>query len=331
MTTYSYSRVNSFLTCPAQYHHRYLARTQPPVPEGVELFMGSRFHEVMEELYKAERPAGTPPPTLQELLNQFHENWDRALAVNVKKQKERGFAAPVRITREGLTLEDYRQKAAGFIESYYRKYAPFDQDRTEAIELRVQFKLDGNGQYLMQGYIDRLAVDGDGTLWIHDYKTGAKKITEEEARNEDQLALYMLGLKQHERFKDYPRMRMVWHYVAFEDDAVISDRESDELKVLRNRYVRHIQQIESAKTFNPRTSALCGWCEFLTLCQDGQEAVAARAKRQKGREAPPDPAPSPVPAAAPQTPVIADVPQAPLSRAKGRRKSVPDRDQLSLF
>ena len=51
MTVYSYSRVNTFFTCPAQFKFRYIDRLPSPSPEGVELFMGSRFHEAMEFLY----------------------------------------------------------------------------------------------------------------------------------------------------------------------------------------------------------------------------------------------------------------------------------------
>jgi len=283
MTLYSYSRINCFLNCPAQFQHRYILRTPSPVPEGIELFMGSRFHEAMEFLYDTTRPPGLPP-TLKETLEEFNRAWEKALEANVAKQKARGFETPVRITREGLTIDDYRRKAEGFVENYYRKYHPFNWDRTEGIEMKVVFKLDKAGKYMMNGYIDRLAVDPEGTLWVHDYKTGARKMTQEEADEEDQLALYMLGLRQIEKYREMP-IRLQWHFVAFEEDEVVSERKPEDLKVLRNRYVHHIQQIESARQFNTHTSALCGWCEFLTLCKDGQEAVAARAKRAEERAA----------------------------------------------
>ncbi len=328
MTLFSYSRINSFLTCPAQYQHRYLLKTPSPVPEGVELFMGSRFHEAMEFLYDPARPFGQYPPSLEEVLKVFHDQWNEAMEKNVKKQHDRGFDQPIRITREGMTLEDYRLRATSFVENYYRKYHPFNQDRTEAIEMKVVFKLDQEGRYRMQGYIDRLAVDSEGTLWIHDYKTGQKKMSAEEARNEDQLALYMLGLKQHEKYRELAAIRMAWHFVAFEDDEVVSDRKPEELKTLRNRYVHHIQQIESAKQFNTRTCPLCGWCEFMTVCADGKAYVEARAKRQAPQEETPAFAkvPSLPPRPGAEEPVVPE--KSPSSRG---RKNEPHPNQLSLF
>lgn len=349
MTIYSYSRIQCFLTCPAQFEHRYLRRTPSPVAEGVELFMGSRFHEAMEFLYDPTREG--LPPTLQETLAEYHRCWDKALAMNVAKQKAMGYPEPVRISKEGLSLDDYRKKAEGFIENHYRKYHPFNWDRTEAIEMKVVFKLDAAGKYQMMGYIDRLALDPEGTLWVHDYKTSSRKMTVEEAASEDQLALYMLGLRQIEKYRNVP-IRLQWHFVAFEQDEVVSDRTPDDLKVLRDRYVRHIQRIESAREFNTNTSALCGWCEFLTLCPDGQAAVAARARRAQERagafpqvESLPTPAEvvasptaSPEPAAPPANPetpkkveprplvVTEDVPP----HRPGRPRKT-DSDQLPLF
>jgi RecB family exonuclease len=332
MTVYSYSRINCFLNCPAQFEHRYLKRTPSPVAEGVELFMGSRFHEAMEFLYDPSREG--LPPTLQETLAEYHRCWDKALAMNVAKQKAMGYPEPVRISKEGMTLDDYRQKAEGFVENHYRKYHPFQWDKTEAIEMKVVFKLDAAGKYQMMGYIDRLAVDPEGTLWIHDYKTSSRKMTVEDAASEDQLALYMLGLRQIERYRSVP-IRLQWHFVAFEQDEVVSDRTPDDLKVLRDRYVRHIKRIESAREFNTNTGTLCGWCEFLSLCRDGQAAVAGRERRAAERAAGgPPAAPTPAAVASSEAPRRVDAtppppPEEEPPHPPGKRKK--DGGQMSLF
>jgi hypothetical protein len=277
---YSYSRIGCYFTCPCQYAHRYIHKTPSPLPEGVELFMGSRFHEAMEYLYE-QVPARIPG--LEETLSRFDQLWEAGWKTLQAKQKQKGFATPVRIQREGEDINDYYNRAKLFLERYYEKYKPFDQDRTLGIEKRVVFSLDPDGQYRMQGYIDRVATDGDGTVWVHDYKTGSRKLNPEDARNEDQLALYQLALLQEPEFKN-SNIRLVWHYVAFEEDAVITDRTPQELEGLRKRYIAKIQSIEKAKTFLPQTSALCGWCEFLPLCRDGQNEVERRRKKKEGAD-----------------------------------------------
>lgn len=346
VTIYSYSRINTFFTCPSQFEHRYIKRTPSPVPEGIELFLGSRFHETMEHLY------GLIPervPTVNELLNFFKKHWQNHLVEAQDTQKRKGFDAPLRIVNEGQSVADYFQKGQLFVENYYHNYQPFDQDVTEGIEMKVVFNLDPKGQYKMQGYIDRVARDPDGTYVIHDYKTSSRKMSAEDVKFEDQLALYQAGLSQNPKFGPKARFRQVWHFVAFEKDQVTDERGPQEIAKLQDRYIGKIKTIESARSFPTKTSALCGWCEFLSLCPDGQQAVANRKKKKE------DGAPGPLPTSteqalppATEVPALSAEPSAPASvpaltsefpapalapvasKRKGKAAAA-SKDQLQLF
>lgn len=345
MTLYSYSRVNTFFTCPSQFEHRYIKRTPSPVPEGIELFLGSRFHETMEHLY------GLIPervPTVNELLNFFKKHWQNHLIQAQDTQKRKGFDTPLRIVQEGQSVEDYFQKGQLFVENYYHNYQPFDQDVTEGIEMKVVFNLDNKGEYKMQGYIDRVGRDPDGTYVIHDYKTSSRKMSAEDVKFEDQLALYQAGLLQNPKFGPKAKFRQVWHFVAFEKDQVVDERGPEAIAKLKERYIGKIKTIEGAKSFPTKTSALCGWCEFLSLCPDGQQAVANRKKKKEGESQEPAPAKSspavealPAAAAVPTLPaeepavpaLAAAAPVAALpgsSKRKGKASGV-STDQLPLF
>jgi putative RecB family exonuclease len=277
---YSYSRIGCYFTCPWQYENRYIKKTPSPLPEGVELFMGSRFHEAMEYLY-GQLPSSLP--SLEDLVQRFDQFWEVGWKNLQVKQKQKGFSSPIRISKEGEAIEDYYQRAKLFVERYYEKYKPFDQDQTvkNGLERRVLFSLDPDGLYRMQGYIDRVAKTPDGTLWVHDYKTGSHKHNPGDSEKEDQLSLYQVGLSQDPLFKDSP-IRLMWHYVAFDDDVIEIQRNPDELESLKSRYIQKIQTIEKAKTYEPQTSALCGWCEYLPLCPKGQAAVEQRRKKKDG-------------------------------------------------
>ncbi|HVZ80091.1 MAG TPA: PD-(D/E)XK nuclease family protein [bacterium] len=333
MTLYSYSRINTFFTCPSQFEHRYIKRTPSPVPEGIELFLGSRFHETMEHLY------GLIPervPTVNELLNFFQKHWQNHLVEAQDTQKRKGFDAPLRIVNEGQSIEDYFQKGQLFVENYYHNYQPFDQDVTEGIEMKVIFNLDPKGQYKMQGYIDRVAREPDGTYVIHDYKTSSRKMSAEDVKFEDQLALYQAGLLQNPKFGPKAKFRQVWHFVAFEKDQVVDERGPEAIAKLQERYIGKIKTIESARSFPTKTSALCGWCEFLSLCPDGQQAVANRKKKKEegAPGAPPEeqalPAAPVIPALPAETPVPA-LAAAPALLPKKKGKAVVSQDQLQLF
>ena len=317
MTLYSYSRVNTFFTCPSQFEHRYIKKTPSPTPEGVELFLGSRFHETMEYLY------GLVPeriPTVNELMDFFKKHWEDHWLKSQLTQKTKGFAEPLRITNEGLTIQDYFRKGQLFVENYYHNYQPFDQDVTEGIEMKVVFNLDLKGEFKMQGYIDRVGREADGTYIIHDYKTSSRKISAEDVKFEDQLALYQAGLIQNPKFGPKAKFKQVWHFVAFEKDQVTDERSPQEIEKLKERYIYKIKTIENAKTFPTKTSALCGWCEFLSLCPDGQQAVANRKKKEE------DPKPSVIFEAPPKIMAVSSneaLPAAPVMVALSSEKPAP--------
>jgi RecB family exonuclease len=282
MTVYSYSRINTYFTCPAQFQFRYIERRPSPVAEGIELFLGSRFHETMEFLYH-QLPQRVP--SVNELVDYFKKHWGAHWQEALQKQKEKGFKETLRIVQEGPTVEDYFQKGLLFTENYYHQYHPFDQDKTEGIEIKVAFNLDPKGQFKMQGYLDRLGRDDEGTLWIHDYKTSSRKMSEEDAKTEDQLALYQIGLEQNPKFGPQEKVKLIWHFVAFEKDQVVAVRNPKEIAWLKDKYISKIETIEKAKSFPTKTGVLCRWCEFLTICSDGQAWVKNKKEKNGAKQA----------------------------------------------
>ena len=282
MTIYSYSRINTYFTCPAQFQFRYIEKRPSPVAEGIELFLGSRFHETMEFLY---HQVPKKIPTVNEMVDYFKNHWEKHWQQSLQKQKDKNFKETLRIVNEGQSAEDYFQKGLLFVENYYHQYHPFDQDKTEGIEIRVTFDLDSKGQFKMQGFIDRLGRDDEGTLWIHDYKTSSRKISEEDVKTEDQLALYQIGLTQNPKYGAKEKIKLIWHFVAFEKDQVVSERNPKEISWLRDKYISKIQTIEKAKSYPTKPSVLCSWCEYLSVCSDGQQSVANRKRRSDAKEA----------------------------------------------
>ena len=240
MTVYSYSRINTYFTCPAQFQFRYIEKRPSPVAEGIELFLGSRFHETMEHLY---HQVPKKVPTVNELMDFFKSHWENHWKQALQKQKDRNFSDTLRIVNESQTVEDYFQKGQFFVENYYHQYQPFDQDRTEGIETRVAFNLDAKGEFKMQGFIDRLGLDDDGVLWIHDYKTSSRKMSAEDVKSEDQLALYQIGLAQNPKYGPQAKIKLIWHFVAFEKDQVVSERNAKEIGWLKEKYISKIQTI----------------------------------------------------------------------------------------
>lgn len=277
MPVYSHSRLSSFENCPRQFYYRYVEKV-PVETESIEAFLGKRVHEVLERLNRfVERGM---VPSLAKVVARFRTLWDEHFDPD-----------RVRIVRAENPPESYRESGERCLANHYRRHYPFDADESLGIEQHVAFTLDAEGRYRMQGIVDRVARARDGTIEIHDYKTGRFVPSQQTLDQDRQLALYQLALAP--RYGDAP-MRLVWHYLL-RDQTRVSTRTSEQLDRLRADTAARIDQIEAERDFDTRPSALCGWCEFRSICPaSGAEANAApaRATEPGAREtsdAPPPP------------------------------------------
>ncbi len=247
MAEYSISQIGTFETCPLQYRLIYVDKIKR-YEEGVEAFLGQRFHEAMEWLYR-ERAFRVVP--LEELLAFYDKAWTEKWHTEVKiNQKER-------------TGDDYMLMGRRFIEDYYKRHHPFDGGRVLALERYIRFPLAEGSRYLCKGVIDRLMRVPDGAFEIHDYKTGSSLPEQDDLDSDRQLGLYQIGVQTI--WPDAKEVRLVWHYVAF-DLEMRSQRTPEALDVLRREIAGLIDRIEAEREFAPCESALCNWCPYWDLC-----------------------------------------------------------------
>jgi RecB family exonuclease len=155
---YSHTRLKTFELCPLQYKLKYLDSIPEPV-ENIEVFLGKRVHEVLEQLYRTLDPE--KPPRLKELFAIYRAGWDERWNSNV------------RIVR-GDAMRIYFSYGEKCIQHFYNTFVPFNQSATLHLEHRLEFPLDDAGTRGIQGYADRISVRTDGVYEIHDYKTGRR-------------------------------------------------------------------------------------------------------------------------------------------------------------
>jgi putative RecB family exonuclease len=277
MRIYSHSSLGSFETCPRQFWYRYIGKPEIEKVETIETFLGSRVHETLEKLYEL-RSSGRVLSE-EETLELFESLWAKE------------WSDDILIVKEELTVEDYKRIGREALAAYYRRYAPFDQARTLRLEPRVMMNLGprrslpstpigggDDGQYKMQGYIDRVARRSDGTYEIHDYKTSSHLPTQAEADQDRQLALYQMGLEG--MWNDVQAVDLIWHYLRFDTDLV-SHRTSEQLQEVREACIATIDEIESRgrdeDSFPTHPSGLCPWCEFRTICPATRHQYATEA------------------------------------------------------
>jgi len=247
MTYYSHSRLGTFEDCPLKYKFNYIDKIKRD-EESIEAFLGSRFHESMEKLYRDLRYRIY---SLEELLNYYEDRWSK------------NYHEGILIIRKEITADDYKNLGKKCIENYYKRYYPFNQGRVLAIEKRVVIDLQRDGKYLVQGFIDRIDQQDDGTYEIHDYKTSGSLPEQNYFDKDRQLALYQIGTQN--LWNDVDRVKLIWHYVSF-DKEMSSTRSPEELKALKGDTISLIKKIENTEEFLPNESALCNWCVYPDLC-----------------------------------------------------------------
>ena len=278
-TIYSHSRLSSFENCPKQFEFRYIQKI-PSETEGIEAFVGKRVHEILERLYLFVGRGQIPG--VEKVIDRYQKLWEETYD-----------ADRVRIVREGTPLSYYRELGESCLRGYYLRHYPFDDGETLGIERRVVFPLDDSGRYRMQGIIDRISRARDGAIEVHDYKTGARVPSQRILDQDRQLALYQIGLARE--FGEDTPFRLVWHYVA-KNRTVTSSRTPEELARLRETTIQRIDEIEAARSFEPRKIALCNWCEYKERCPlyatpetlarlEEEERASRRAEEQAKAEA----------------------------------------------
>jgi putative RecB family exonuclease len=249
---FSHSRLSSFENCPRKFQYRYLWKI-PAESESIEGFVGKRVHEVLEKLHRIADQGRVP--TLPKVLWRFQQMFDEAYD-----------PLKVRIVREGTPLSFYRELGEHCIANYYHDHYPFDRDRTIALEERITLDLDGSGRYRLQGFIDRIARAPDGAIEIQDYKTSARVPSQKQLDEDRQLALYQMGIGA--RFGEGKPVRLVWHFLR-KGRTLVSTRTPKQLETLGAQTRTLIDRIREERVFAPKTSALCGWCEYREGCPVG--------------------------------------------------------------
>ena len=244
---YSHSRISTFEQCKLKFKFQYIDKITPEIGQSIEAHLGSVVHTTLEWLYH--QVTKKELPTIEETIFYYAEKW----------QEE--FTEDIVIVKKQFTEKYYFNKGVGFLVNYYTKHSPFDE-KTIAIEHKIE--LDLTEEIKLIGFIDRLVHNLDNDeIEIHDYKTGNSLPTEKQIRENRQLALYSLAIK--ETFGKDKNISLIWHFLAH-DMKICIRKTNKELENLKQDIINLIKQIEETKDFSPNKSVLCNWCQYKNLC-----------------------------------------------------------------
>ncbi|MEM0493414.1 MAG: PD-(D/E)XK nuclease family protein [Candidatus Thermoplasmatota archaeon] len=261
MTVYSHSRLSCYEQCPQKYKLKYVDKVESEVEETVESFLGSRVHKTLEKLYRD--LMYQKMNTIEELLSFLDKEWVK------------NWSDDIIIVNNDYNQDNYLKMAKKYIVDYYNRYYPFNQSKTIALEEHIIINLDENKGYKLQGYIDRLAETKDGFYEIHDYKTNSRLPLADYIKNDRQLALYMIGVKNI--YPDVKNVRLIWHFLKF-DKEIDSTRSEEELEQLKIDTIKLIDNIEEETEYKPRPGYICEWCEYQSVCTEWKHIYIVRDK-----------------------------------------------------
>lgn len=247
MAVYSHSRLSSYENCPLGFKFAYIDKLKGI--NGIEGFLGNQVHEAIHFIYKMVKSGKMP--TLDEVFRFYRDIWGK------------DYNHEIRIVRKGMHVGDYFKQGLELIKYYYNKHKPFNENII-GMEQKILIDLDGKGDYVLQGFIDKLIHNKkDGTYEIHDYKTSKWLPDQDELDNDRQLALYSIGVK--EQYPNNNGIILKWHYLRH-DKVVTSARTDEQLEQLKKDVIELIKKIESAEKWPAKKSRLCDWCGFNHLC-----------------------------------------------------------------
>ena len=249
MPSFSHSKIGAFEACKLKYKFTYIDKIKVEAEDTIETYLGSMVHEALEKLYRDKRFEKLM--TLKELLAYFNKLW------------EENWKDSVIIVKKDYTADNYRKMGERQLTDYYNRHRPFDQGRIIGLETQDFLPLDEQGNYKFHIRIDRLMDIGDGLYEVHDYKTGSSMSKQEELDKDRQLAMYSQWVRQN--FKDFKKVRLVWHFLAF-DKEMDSYRTKEELENLREEILSQIAEIETTEDFPANVSWLCDWCLYKSIC-----------------------------------------------------------------
>jgi DNA helicase-2/ATP-dependent DNA helicase PcrA len=233
--SFSYSKIDTFETCPLKYKFRYLFEI--PSPSAHAANFGSSVHETVNQFYQKVQEG--EKPSMELLMRIYEECW-----ISSGYESKTHMLARKKQGMDVMEKFYAAEEANNFVPPAYRE---------KAFRLKI-------GEFTMMGRIDRIDKLADGTYEVVDYKTGTYK----RGTNIDkdlQLSLYALACRD---VFHIPVSKLSLYFL--EDGLRVSTtRTSENLVEVQDEITKNGNEILNSQ-FLPTPGFHCSFCEFRVLC-----------------------------------------------------------------
>jgi len=272
LTNYSYSALETYLSCPRKYKFQYLDRIKVPKRITADAYMGNVVHRALDMLYRGQSDGYVLPR--EELLHIYLGEWE-------KPDKQY-----ITVINEHQTVEDYIANGQKMLGTYYDKYHPFTQGVTIGSEMNLRFEIANHEvSFPMKAKIDRLWKRNDGMIEICDYKTG--RMPQEGIQSKlfyHQMGLYQLAVQS--KYPHWEEIELAQYFLKY-DEVLRRRLRSDELDELKEQTrVNIIETIHAERldNFPPQESGLCNYCVYFKLCPAKRHKLILEAEEEADNE-----------------------------------------------
>ncbi len=249
---FSHSQLDTYSKCPKQYKFKYIDRVEVEKMVSVEIVTGQILHSCLEKIYEVADVRRAL--SLEEVMIRYDAAW---AAIAQKSLK---------VSDASLGVQDYIERGREALTKFHNQYYPFDDGVTLDVELRVTATLDPEGEYKVQGQVDRLRRRPDGVVEIVDYKFKKGIPRQDELDRDPQMGLYHLAVKQNWPNFDKIEVRQIYLRQNEEFHTAFSEELLEDFRHEIIQQMREVRRAALHDDFPTRESALCRWCPYVPVC-----------------------------------------------------------------
>jgi len=234
MRPLSHSSIALYVDCPLKYKLVYVDGLE--TEEKYYFSFGSSLHKALAFFYDAKVPH---PPSLEELLKFYEDNWEKEGYENDEQEKE------------------YFQYGKQILIEFYNSHIK-DYHLPLAVERRFNFTVD---EIPVTGYIDRLEKLPSGRVEIIDYKSGRDLFELNQLKKDSQLSTYQMAVEEAFGLEVE---RLTFYHLRSQTPFSVGPHSAEQIEVMR-RLITEVAQGIQKERFEPKRGNYCP-CEFPQFC-----------------------------------------------------------------
>lgn len=242
----SVSKVKTFLQCKAKYKFSYIDKL--PKKEWDYHIFGKFLHEVLEFFHQR--------------IIEGYNGPDHSLMKEIFDKSLKGTWG------HKMTLEQ-KKECHQILSKYLLKRSKEKETLPTTLHVEKSFNVLVDNTLLINGFIDVVQRDLDGVLHVADYKTSKDKKYLKKDFFQLKTYAYVMCLED----PTLEKVRCSYIMLRHDFDPIEVEFSRNDVLEVEKYYLDKAADIRKEKLYRPNPSPLCGYCDFLSECDTGQQKM----------------------------------------------------------